>query len=83
MGSLGENYSNGSGHDDHGYPRKPLKQSGLLNEKFEFDDLTPVVGREFPTVNIVEDLMNAADADTLLRDLAITSRLLTFSLTFC
>jgi hypothetical protein len=74
MGSLGENYSNShSNGDDHGYPRKPLKQSGLLNEKFESDDLTPVIGREFPKVNIVDDLLNSPDADTLLRDLAITS----------
>jgi hypothetical protein len=74
MGSLGENYSSShSNGDDHGYPRKPLKQSGLLNEKFESDDLTPVIGREFPKVNIVDDLLNSPDADTLLRDLAITS----------
>ncbi|OCT44147.1 alpha-ketoglutarate-dependent sulfonate dioxygenase [Cladophialophora carrionii] len=73
MGSLGETYSNGhSTADDHGYPRKPLRQSGLLNEKFESDDLTPVIGREFPKVNIVDDLLNSPDADTLLRDLAIT-----------
>jgi hypothetical protein len=75
MGSLGETYSNGHDHgDDHGYPRKPLRQSGLLNEKFESDDLTPVIGREFPKVNIVDDLLNSPEADTLLRDLAITSK---------
>jgi hypothetical protein len=74
MGSIGETHSNGQAHgDDHGYPRKPLQQSGLLNERFESDDLTPVIGREFPEANIVDDLMNSPDADTLLRDLAVTS----------
>ena len=80
MGSIGEGYTNSqtTGHvtgNDHGYPRAPLKQSGLLNERFESDDLTPVIGREFPKVNIVDDLLNAPDADTLLRDLAITSKI--------
>ncbi|KIW35277.1 uncharacterized protein PV07_01981 [Cladophialophora immunda] len=76
MGSIGENYSNGhsaaSSTGDGQGPRKPLRQSGLLNEKFESEDLTPIIGREFPKVNIVDDLVNSADADTLLRDLAIT-----------
>ncbi|KIY01569.1 uncharacterized protein Z520_03121 [Fonsecaea multimorphosa CBS 102226] len=74
MGSIGENYSNGhSATSSEGQgPRKPLKQSGLLNEKFESEDLTPIIGREFPQVNIVDDLMKSDDADALLRDLAIT-----------
>jgi hypothetical protein len=84
MGSLGGDYSNdhhnhnsnghSNGDDGHGYPRAPLKQSGLLNEKFASDDLTPVIGREFLKVNIVDDLLNAPDANALLRDLAITSK---------
>lgn len=53
------------------YP-KPLRQSGAL-EKFQFEEATPVIGREFPTVNIVDDLLNAENADQLLLDLAITS----------
>jgi hypothetical protein len=78
MGSLGEPYTNGHAQNngfgtDATYPRKPLQQSGLLNKKFEGDDLTPVIGREFAATNIVDDLMNATDADTLLQDLAITS----------
>ncbi|KAF2702763.1 taurine catabolism dioxygenase [Pleomassaria siparia CBS 279.74] len=52
------------------YPA-PLKKSGAL-DKFEFEDSTPVIGREFLSVNIVDDLLNAKDADALLRDLAIT-----------
>lgn len=53
------------------YPA-PLKLSGEL-EKFEFEETTPVIGREFPTVNIVDDLLNAPNSDELVRDLAITS----------
>ena len=43
-------------------------------KKFESEDITPVIGREFPSANIVEDFLNAPDGDTLLRDLAITSK---------
>ncbi|RAL07908.1 TauD/TfdA dioxygenase family protein [Aspergillus homomorphus CBS 101889] len=52
------------------YP-KPLKKSGAL-DKFEYEETTPVIGREYPTVNIVDDLLNAPNADELVRDLAIT-----------
>lgn len=54
------------------YP-EPLKLSGALEGKFSFEDTTPVIGREFHNVNIVDDILNAPDADKLLRDLAITS----------
>lgn len=53
------------------YP-EPLSVSGAL-DKFQFEEATPVIGREYPTVNIVDDLINAPNADELLRDLAITS----------
>lgn len=53
------------------YP-EPLKLSGALKQ-FSYEDTTPVIGREFHNVNIVDDLMNNANADELLRDLAITS----------
>lgn len=59
-------------HKKAAYPQ-PLKLSGALNE-FTWEDATPVIGREFPTVNIVDDLMNSSNADELLRDLAITSK---------
>ncbi|PWY86689.1 alpha-ketoglutarate-dependent sulfonate dioxygenase [Aspergillus heteromorphus CBS 117.55] len=52
------------------YPT-PLQLSGALDQ-FAFEETTPVIGREFPTVNIVDDLLNASNADELLRDLAIT-----------
>lgn len=50
----------------------PLKQSGAL-EQFSFEETTPVIGREFLNVNIVDDILNASNADELIRDLAITS----------
>ncbi|KAH6643420.1 alpha-ketoglutarate-dependent sulfonate dioxygenase [Truncatella angustata] len=52
------------------YP-KPLRLSGAL-EKFKYEETTPVIGREYVGVNIVDDLLNADNADDLLRDLAIT-----------
>ena len=58
--------------NDQPYPRKPLEPTGAL-DKFPFEETTPVIGREYTDVNIVNDLLNANDADSLLRDLAITS----------
>jgi hypothetical protein len=60
-------------HEPQTY-RQPLKKSGAL-DKFEHEDTTPVIGREFINVNIVDDLLNGLDADALLTDLAITSTL--------
>lgn len=51
---------------------KPLQPSGAL-AKFKYEDTTPEIGREFFNVNIVDQLLNAPNADELLRDLAITS----------
>lgn len=51
--------------------REPLRLSGAL-DKFESFDVTPVIGREYINVNLV-DLLRAPDSDDLLRDLAITS----------
>lgn len=53
-------------------PPKPLKSSGTLAE-FAWEDVTPVIGREFPTINLVDDILHAPNADDLLRDLAIES----------
>lgn len=61
---------NGNGVHKSEYPQ-PLKQSGEL-DKFDFEEATPVIGREYPKINIVDDLFNAPNADELLRDLAIT-----------
>ncbi|OTA98587.1 hypothetical protein M426DRAFT_325855 [Hypoxylon sp. CI-4A] len=49
----------------------PLALIGSL-EKFSYEDTTPAIGREFPNVNIVDDLLHADNADDLIRDLAIT-----------
>ncbi len=51
--------------------REPLKLAGVLDVHESFD-ITPSIGREFPTANLV-DWLNAPNADELLRDLAITS----------
>ncbi|OJJ44467.1 hypothetical protein ASPZODRAFT_145020 [Penicilliopsis zonata CBS 506.65] len=47
-----------------------MQTSGALD--FPFEETTPVIGREYPTLNIVDDILNAPNADDLLRDLAIT-----------
>ena len=74
--------ANGPDTDKSQYPA-PLKLSGNL-DGFEFEDTTPAIGREFPNVNIVDDLLNASNADELVRDLAITSTIHSriFPLTF-
>ena len=51
---------------------EPLKLSGALHS-YESFDVTPVIGREFPSARLVEWL-NAPNSDELLRDLAITSK---------
>jgi hypothetical protein len=52
--------------------REPLKLSGAL-DKFESFDVTPIIGREFVNVDLV-DLLRAPNSDELIRDLAITSK---------
>jgi alpha-ketoglutarate-dependent taurine dioxygenase len=51
--------------------KEPLQLTGALN-KYESFDVTPVIGKEFPTANLKEWL-EAPNSDELLRDLAITS----------
>lgn len=66
--------SNGSSHTNGSTKsliRKPLQYSGSLDQ-FKYVDVTPIIGREYPEVQIT-DLMKAENADELLRDLAITS----------
>ncbi|KAF2475221.1 taurine catabolism dioxygenase [Lindgomyces ingoldianus] len=48
---------------------KPLQPSGAL-ERYESFDVTPVIGTEYPTLKVTE-LLDAPNADELLRDLAI------------
>lgn len=51
--------------------REPLKYSGTLDEYKSFD-VTPVIGREFPEIQLT-DILND---DAKLRDLAITGNCL-------
>lgn len=51
---------------------KWVKSTGVLDQ-FDSFDVTPVIGREFPDVNLVEWLQ-APNADELLRELALTSK---------
>jgi hypothetical protein len=53
----------------------PLAKSGVLDKQFKYEEATPVIGREYPEVNIVDDVLNAPNSDELIRDLAITSKL--------
>ncbi|CAO1623222.1 unnamed protein product [Sympodiomycopsis kandeliae] len=54
------------------FPR-PLQLTGILDQ-YEFSESTPVIGREYPTLQ-AKELINAPNADELLRELAIiTSR---------
>jgi len=52
---------------------KPVKATGVLDQ-YESFDVTPVIGREFPSAKLVEWL-NAPNSDELIRDLAVTSTL--------
>lgn len=58
--------------EPNSYP-SPLLKSGVLDREFKFEEATPIIGREYPTVNIVSDILDAPNADDLIRDLAITS----------
>lgn len=49
---------------------KPLVYSGSL-DSFKQNDFTPSIGREIPGLQI-EKILTSPDADTLIRDLAIT-----------
>jgi hypothetical protein len=62
----------GSSSEQVQYPA-PLRLNGAL-DKFNSEDTTPAIGREFINVNIVDDLLNAANSDDLIQDLAITSK---------
>jgi hypothetical protein len=52
--------------------REPLLPSGAL-DRFKHEESTPVIGREYVDLNLVNDIINAENADELIHDLAITS----------
>jgi hypothetical protein len=56
------------------FQKKPLELKGVL-DAFDSFDVTPVIGKEFPTANLKEWLQ-APNSDELLADLAITSEFL-------
>jgi hypothetical protein len=56
--------------------RSPLNLKGVL-ESYKHFDVTPIIGREYPDVQLT-DWLNATNADDLIRDLAITSKYLSW-----
>ena len=66
--------ANGLASHGKALAREPLKRSGAL-DTFAWEDTTPVIGREYPKLNIVDDILNAENAEALLTELAITSPL--------
>lgn len=52
-------------------PRAPLKRTGILDNNYEFEELTPNIGRVYPTLQL-RDVLNHEKADELIRDIAIT-----------
>lgn len=58
---------------ENGWARDPIKPSGAL-DAFSYDDTTPVIGREYLNMNIVDDVLNGPDRVERLRQLAYTSK---------
>ncbi|KAL2447359.1 Alpha-ketoglutarate-dependent dioxygenase oryG [Exophiala dermatitidis] len=50
--------------------RQPLKNSGSIDH-LEYVDVTPIIGREYPTAKL-KDMLHAPNAEDQIRDLAIT-----------
>ena len=77
MPSATEPTSNGTsnGTSSHGIPTscpscpEPLKYSGSLDD-YPYFEITPIIGREYPTTNVV-DILNAPNHEQQIRDLAI------------
>lgn len=66
-----QDVSTGKITDEKSYP-EDLKPSGSLDH-FKHEETTPVIGREYPDLNLVDDILNAENSSERLRDLAITS----------
>lgn len=49
--------------------KAPLRRTGAIDQ-YEREDVTPIIGTEFPTAKLA-DWIKAPNADDLLRDLAI------------
>lgn len=50
--------------------RQPLKKGNSIDH-FEYVDVTPIIGREYPTASLKE-MLTASNSEEQLRDLAIT-----------
>ena len=57
---------NGHGKAAPKLRREPLKNSGSI-EHLEYVDVTPIIGREYPTAKI-KDILHAPNAEQQLRD---------------
>ncbi|KAI1125004.1 TfdA family taurine dioxygenase [Nemania abortiva] len=67
------NHANGTNSHSPEAPklrREPLKGSGSIDH-LEYVDVTPIIGREYPTAKI-KDILDAPNSEQQLRDLAIT-----------
>ncbi|KAK5170624.1 uncharacterized protein LTR77_005213 [Saxophila tyrrhenica] len=70
----GTDHSNGYTKPQNGHATTielPMKPNGSLDD-YKYNDLTPCIGREFPTANLV-DMMNAPNSNELIAELALTS----------
>jgi hypothetical protein len=54
---------------------KPFPRRNGPLSKYEYFETTPVIGREYPSLNLVE-LLQASNSEELLKELALTSMLL-------
>ena len=71
IGSTNNNAKYSAPAGAHTQCTKPLTYSGLL-DPWPYRDVTPVIGREFKTLQVL-DLLENPNSDQLIRDLAITS----------
>jgi len=51
--------------------RAPLRTTGILDSQYKYEELTPAIGRLYPTLQL-KDIIHNDKADELIRDLAIT-----------
>lgn len=56
---------------NHTHAGRPLNLSGAL-VSFPYEECTPEIGREYLYFDIVKDILEADNANELIRDLAIT-----------
>ena len=60
---------NGTAPRTSGFVREPMRTSGLL-DTHRFSECTPIIGREYPDVQLAE-LMKSPNAELYLREIAI------------